>query len=227
VWRRRRDFAFRVEHYGSREALDTAYRAAMVGPGPVFVSDSGDNPTAGATGDATDLFERVLETLQDADRLPTPLLYSGFFDEAAAAACVAAGEGAVIDIALGGVWDRVNGHRIPLRVRVERVVRGYGAHQADLALIAHRNLRVVVTSRHIGFGDGRLIPALGVDPADYCLVVVKLGYLEPCFRSIAKRAILAVSKGCSNEALETIPYRNVRRPIYPLDPDMEWTVSRG
>jgi microcystin degradation protein MlrC len=50
-------------------------------------------------------------------------------------------------------------------------------------------------------------------------VVVKLGYLEPCFRKIAARAIMATSKGCSNELLETIPYKKVRRPLYPLDID--------
>jgi microcystin degradation protein MlrC len=62
---------------------------------------------------------------------------------------------------------------------------------------------------------------LGVNAEDYCLVAVKLGYLEPCFKSIAKRAIMATTKGCSNEVLETIPYKKVKRPIFPLD--MEWT----
>ena len=65
--------------------------------------------------------------------------------------------------------------------------------------------------------------ALGINAADYCLVAVKLGYLEPCFRKIAKQAIMATTKGCSNEVLETIPYMKVQRPIYPLDKDMEWS----
>ncbi|MDR0400647.1 MAG: MlrC C-terminal domain-containing protein, partial [Treponema sp.] len=71
-------------------------------------------------------------------------------------------------------------------------------------------------------GDEELLPALGIDAAAYPLVVVKLGYLEPCFRTIAKRAIMATSRGCSNEVLETIPYTKLRRPIYPLDKDMDW-----
>jgi microcystin degradation protein MlrC len=79
----------------------------------------------------------------------------------------------------------------------------------------------VVTSKHIGFGDEKLLPALGVNAADHSLVVVKLGYLEPCFRSIAARAIMALSKGCSNEALESIAYKKVQRPLYPLDAEME------
>jgi microcystin degradation protein MlrC len=222
-WERRRDFAFRSEFYGSRDALAAAYQAVLeAGERPVFVSDSGDNPTAGATGDATDMLERVLETQDTADKLPTPLLYSGFYDAPAVAACRKAGTGAELSLTVGGNWDTLNGRKIPLRVRVETVVRDFGPFHADLVLVSHRNLRLVLTSKHIGFGDEALLPALGVTAADYCLVVVKLGYLEPCFRSIAARAIMATSRGCSNEVPETIPYKKLRRPLYPLDPDMAW-----
>jgi microcystin degradation protein MlrC len=222
-WARRGDFAFRSEFYAPREALAVAYQAVLdAGERPVFVSDSGDNPTAGAAGDATDMLERVLETLDTADKLPTPLLYSGFYDAPATAACLKAGIGAELDLTIGGNWDTLNGQKIPVRIRVENIVRDFGPYHADLVLVSHRNLRLTLTSKHIGFGEKELLPALGVNPADYCLVVVKLGYLEPCFRSIAARAIMATSRGCSNEVLETIPYKKVRRPLYPLDPDMEW-----
>jgi microcystin degradation protein MlrC len=223
-WRRRGEFSFRTEYYNSREALAAAYRAVQEG-GPVFVSDSGDNPTAGAAGDATDLLEEVLATVDQADRLPGPLLYSGFYDAPAAEACANAGEGAELDITLGGNWDKLNGKKIPLRVRVKKIVSGFGPYHSILVLAAWHNILFSITSKHIGFGDEDLLPALGIDAAEYPLVVVKLGYLEPCFRTIAKRAILATSRGCSNEVLETIPYRKVRRPIYPLDKDMDWQPS--
>jgi microcystin degradation protein MlrC len=222
-WRRRGEFSFRTEHYHSRESMAAAYRAVLErGERPVFVSDSGDNPTAGAAGDATELLEEILATMEQAEKLPSPLLYSGFYDEPAAAACIRAGEGAELDITLGGNWDRLNGRKIPLRVKVERIVPDFGPYHSALVLVSHRNLLISISSKHIGFGDEDLLPALGINAADYCLVVVKLGYLEPCFRRIAARAIMATSRGCSNEVLETIPYQKVRRPIYPLDKDMEW-----
>jgi len=220
-WARRKDFAFRVEHYDSQRSLAVAYEAVLKGGlKPVFVSDSGDNPTAGSTGDSTELFEKVLATLDTVDRLPTPLVYSGFYDVAATSACVTAGEGSLVKLTIGGTWDKVNGRPIPLEVKVLKVVRHFGPYDSDLVLVAYRNLRITLTSKHIGFGDPDLLPAVGVDAQAHCLVVVKLGYLEPCFRTIAARAILATSKGCSNEVLESIPYQNVRRPLYPLDPAM-------
>ncbi|MCL2600845.1 MAG: M81 family metallopeptidase, partial [Treponema sp.] len=206
-WARRRDFAFRVEHHDSRTAIDLAYKAVLdEGQSPVFVSDSGDNPTAGATGDATELLEKILDTMDTVDRLPTRLLYSGFFDAKATGECMDVGVGTELDITVGGNWDTANGRRIPLRVRVESVVENYGTFCSNIAAVSVGNLLIVLTSKHIGFGDEELLPALGIRAEDHCLVVVKLGYLEPCFREIAARAILATSRGCSNEILESIPY---------------------
>jgi microcystin degradation protein MlrC len=240
-WERRADFKFRSEYYdtetsvakaleavlatgcspsGSQDASPSASPGYNPSEGPVFISDSGDNPTAGAAGDSTDLLEALLRRIDEIDRLPTPLLYSGFYDAPCAAALIAAGEGATVSTTLGGKWDTVNGKKIPLELRCEKIVRSFGPYKADLVLASYRNIRFTVTSKHIGFGDEDLLPALGVDARDYCLVAVKLGYLEPCFRTIARRAIMATTKGCSNEVLETIPYKKVRRPLYPLDKDM-------
>jgi microcystin degradation protein MlrC len=222
VWRHRKEFRFRTEFYSTEEALLAAYAYAEKGEKPVFLSDSGDNPTAGAAGDSTDLLEAVIGTMDRVDRLPTPLLYSGFYDAPAVAACIKAGEGAETELTLGGNWDTLNGKKIPLKVKVKKICRNYGPYKSDLILLNLRNMLISVTSKHIGFGDEKLLPAIGINAEDYCLVAVKLGYLEPCFREIAARAIMATTRGCSNEVLETIPYKKVRRPIFPLDPEMEW-----
>ena len=216
-WDRRREFNFSSEFYDTRESLAKAFLYVEKGERPVFISDSGDNPTAGATADATDLLEAILDSMDRADKLPTPLLYTGFFDAPAVAACKKAGVGAELNISIGGNWDTVNGKKIPLTVKVHNISEDYGPYKSDLVLVSHRNLHIVITSKHIGYGDPDLLPALGIDPSDYCLVAVKLGYLEPCFKKIAARAIMATTKGCSNEVLETIPYKKVRRPIFPLD----------
>jgi microcystin degradation protein MlrC len=221
-WEKRRDFSFRNECHSSARSAELALGAALdPAERPVFVSDSGDNPPAGAAGDAPELLEEFLKRREAVERLPTPLLYSGFYDAPAAEACVRAGIGAELETTLGGNWDTLNGKKIPLRLRVENTVRDYGPYRADLALAASGNILFTISSKHIGFGDPGLLPALGLRVEDYSLVVVKLGYLEPCFRAVAGRAIMALSRGCSNEALETLPYRKVRRPLFPLDPHME------
>jgi microcystin degradation protein MlrC len=222
-WTRHKDFKFAVESYDAAGSVKTALKAILdegfwdKNHKPVFISDSGDNPTAGSTGDSSDLLERLLENIDKVDKLPTPLLYTGFFDKPAVEACFKAGEGKEIGLTIGGNWDRVNGKKIALKVKVIKLFPDYSNYKSDLALVKYRNMLITLTEKHIGFGDDKLLEALGLNAADYSLVCVKLGYLEPCFRRIAGRAIMGVTRGCSNEALETIPYKRVKRPLYPLD----------
>jgi microcystin degradation protein MlrC len=67
----------------------------------------------------------------------------------------------------------------------------------------------------------------GVDPLEHKLVVVKLGYLFPELRAIAPREILTLSPGYADMDLTRLPFRHVKRPIYPLDKDFDWTPEAG
>jgi microcystin degradation protein MlrC len=70
-----------------------------------------------------------------------------------------------------------------------------------------------------------MMRALGVCPEKCKVIVVKLGYLEPEIRAIARRSIMVLTDGSSNEIFTRLPYRNLRRPIYPLDPETECDFS--
>ncbi|MFA6774173.1 MAG: microcystinase MlrC family protease, partial [Sphaerochaeta sp.] len=52
-----------------------------------------------------------------------------------------------------------------------------------------------------------------------------LGYLEPEIRAIAKRSMMALTTGSSDELFERLPYKNLPRPIYPLDKEFEATLE--
>ena len=226
-WSERENFNFRGEYYDSETSVKLACEAVLNdGTSPVFISDSGDNPTAGSTGDSTELLEKLIAQKELLSSLPTPVLYSGFYAEEACWKCIKSGPGTEIDLSVGAVWDKKSGSPVRMKAKVIKTLSGYGPYSSDLSLIGWENIQLVLTSKHIGFGDEDLLPALSVDPESYCIVVVKLGYLEACFRNIAAKAVMATSKGCSNELLETIDFRKVTRPIYPLDPEMEY-LSRG
>jgi microcystin degradation protein MlrC len=62
---------------------------------------------------------------------------------------------------------------------------------------------------------------LGVEPTERKVIVVKLGYLEPEIRAIAKRSMMALTTGSTDELFERLPYQNLPRPIYPLDTEFE------
>jgi microcystin degradation protein MlrC len=64
--------------------------------------------------------------------------------------------------------------------------------------------------------------SMALDPADYKIVVVKLGCLFPELRDYAPAHIMAFSPGFGDQRLDRLPYRRLRRPIYPLDHDVVW-----
>ena len=65
--------------------------------------------------------------------------------------------------------------------------------------------------------------AFGIDPTTARIVVVKLGYLFPELKAIAAQSMFTISPGFADQKLN-LPYKNLPRPIFPLDPEMEWRV---
>lgn len=215
-WCKRSEFKFHVDTYQNDEAID---KLLMSKEYPSFLSDSGDNPTAGATGDSTNLLECLLKR-PEIDDTNYRILYSGFFDAQSLNKAKEVGIGNNVSINLGGHYDKVNGKPVSLNVTVLNYVESYGTYNSSLVLVSYKNIDIVITSKHIGFGDDKLLMALGINLNERTHVIVKLGYLEDCFKKISKYSIMAASFGCSNEILESIEYKNVPRPLYPLDKDM-------
>lgn len=94
-----------------------------------------------------------------------------------------------------------------------------------MVLVDVSGVDVVVTSKHVGCYDPEMMRALGVCPERCKVIVVKLGYLEPEIRAIARRSIMVLTDGSTNEIFTRLPYRNLPRPIYPLDPETECEFS--
>jgi microcystin degradation protein MlrC len=215
VWSRRHDFGFGVEV----ASVDEAIRRAMAAPErPVFLSDSGDNVTAGGAGDVPLLAGRLLALgARDA-------LVAGLTDPQAVRQCAAAGEGAEVDLAIGGKLDRVNGQPLAVTGRVQCLSAapqdpGKGP---TMATVRVGGVSVILAVDRRPFTDRESMIVAGVDPMRQKIVVVKLGYLFPDLHDHAPRAIMALSPGATDLRLEELPYQRLPRPIFPLDPDFAW-----
>ncbi len=139
----------------------------------------------------------------------------------AVAACRAAGLGAEVSVSLGGKLDPLHGSPLPMRGRVVHLAPPElrGGHQAVLQV---RGVQVIVTERRKAFHYVADFRQAGIDPLAHKIVVVKMGYLVPDLQRLAPRALLALSPGAVDQAIERLPYQRIQRPIYPLDPDMSW-----
>ena len=214
-WNARTSFAFSTAAGDADWCIETGLASR---DHPFFISDSGDNPTAGGAGDVAFMLERLLSTpaLSSGD---ATAIWASVVDPSAVARCVDAGEGAAVALRVGGAFGSEGGRNVALRGRVQRVLMADPVG-GDIAVVASGGVRAVLTARRKPFHFIRDFTDLGLDPARHDLTVVKIGYLVPDLFDAAKGWVLALTPGGVDQDIVRLGHRGLDRPIYPLDPDM-------
>ena len=210
-WAARNGFGFGPHVHSLATCLDIA---AASPTNPVVISDSGDNPTAGGVADRAEVLEAVLQ------RGMTGVLFAAIADPPAVIACYAAGEGATLDLSIGGALNPAGSPRVTLRAIVQRVV-GEGPERQ--AVITAAGNTIVLAARRRPYYNAEDYVPLGLDPASFKVLVVKLGYLMPDLAAIANPGIMALTGGVVDAELERLPITRVPRPVYPWDRDFAFT----
>ncbi len=214
-WAARKRFAFGV----SAADVDASIRAALAhADGPVLLSDSGDNPTAGGAGDLPFVLKRLLALSAE------DTLVAGIADAPAVAACFEAGAGAELDLELGGKLDPVHGEPLDVRARVVSLheTESSGEPRGRGVLLRIGGVSVIVTERRSSFHRLADFTRLDLDPRAFHLIVVKMGYLVPELAALARAAYLALSPGAVNQEIVNLGHERIGRPMFPFDPGMRW-----
>ena len=210
--------------------LEEALAEALAQPeGPVVLADVSDNPGGGAGGDSTLLLERLLASGVKACLGP-------LWDPETVAAAHAAGEGAELAVALGGKTGGANnGHPVACTARVVGLAQEARQSWAGTAMSLGRacavelgSVTVVVSSiRDQAYGPD-LFRRLQVEPAAMRIVAVKSAqHFAAGFAPLARATVLASGGGPLEADFRKIPYRRVRRPIWPLDGIDRLAAARG
>jgi len=213
-WNARSDFAFSVP---AGDADWCIARGLSASARPYFISDSGDNPTAGGAGDVAYMLERLLAHPDLASGRATAI-WASLVDPDAVVRCLRAGEGADVAVVVGGAF----GSRqtiVALRGKVVRVHRGDPVG-GDIAVVASGGVRAILTTRRKPYHFVRDLEVLGLDPARHDLTVVKIGYLVPDLFTAAKGWVLALTPGGVDQNIVRLGHARLLRPIYPFDPNM-------
>ena len=143
------------------------------------------------------------------------VVVGGIIDPVAVMRCREAGVGSRIRVEIGGRIDRVNGYPLEVRGRVMNVIEDRVVFRSD-------GVDILLTGRRMAWTTLESFRAFKINPEDYKIVVVKLGYLTPEFRMVAAKSIMALSPGFTDQRLDRLNYRRVKRPLYPLDRDFSW-----
>ncbi|MCC2595920.1 M81 family metallopeptidase [Pusillimonas sp. MFBS29] len=218
-----------------RAAKQMAAQAGIAQPecgnadGPVLLLDHSDNCMSGGTCDTMEVLQEAMA--QGLDNIAVgPLCDPQAVDE-----MFKAGEGAAMTIALGNKrpLTTLGIEKTPVTlsgtvVRLspgEYVItgptyRGMKCSMGRTALFDTGSVQIVVTERTHEPWDLGVFDCVGVDPAskDFLLLKSRM-YCRPVFFPIAKGYVECDSKGVTSSNYDLFPFRNLQRPVYPLDPD--------
>jgi len=217
LWDARDEFTFVGPPGSLDEGIDRAMAHLAAGGGrPYLVSDSGDNPGAGGSGDVTWTLRRLLGRA-DLTRQGAPTVaVASIFDADAVATLFTRSVGESVSVEAGARVDaRVSGP-----VRIEGTLQGlfHGDPNAGrIAVIAVGGLRVIVTEFRKAFHRVADFTDIGLDPLATDVVVTKIGYLEPTLYDVAQGWTLALTPGPVDQDLERLGHRRIRRPMHPFD----------
>jgi microcystin degradation protein MlrC len=197
---------------------------------PLLLVDIADNPWTGGPGDSAALVRFLL-----AERVEGAAV-AIVVDPGTVQQAQSGGIGSTIEVALGGKTDGLHGPPLSARATVVNLTDGYYVNSGPMmtglpvdlgptAILAIGNppVRVVVTSRAETPIDPAVFTSNGIDPSACRVLGLKgKGHFRAAFESIVSDVILVEGPGITGADLTRLPFRHIRRPIWPLDADVSY-----
>lgn len=220
-WDVRDQFTLEAPGYPLDKCLDLAIASDKK---PFFISDMGDNPGGGGSGEVTWTLARVLKRPEFQSPNGKSLLYCSIPGEEMVKAAREVGVGGHAEAYVGAMTDNAYEPPILLSGTVvyvspapdqEQPSQPYGRRRSDIAIIKTGSVYVVV-------GTSSPTPPLentGIDPRKMDIVMPKQGYLVNQWYNMKADWVMALTRGGVDQDFKSIPYKNIIRPMYPIDKD--------
>jgi microcystin degradation protein MlrC len=212
-WDARADFAFVAPTGSLAECLDVALTSSAR---PYFISDSGDNPTAGGSGDVTWGLTQLLARPEFKDPSGPSVIYASVPGPEAVHAAVAAGVGATITVTAGAEVDNLHAGPITMTGRVHAIKHGDRDARIEVVLQVG-GVYAILTELRKPYHYEKDFTDLDLKPRSADIVIVKIGYLEPELYNMAADWMLALTPGGVDQDLERLGHHRIRRPMWPFD----------
>lgn len=225
MWNEREAFVYRSE-----PLVQSIARAKLIADGatrPVLLLDHGDNCMSGGTCDTMDVLQEALA--QGLNGIGVGPLC----DPEAVSELIAAGEGAEVTVALGNKVSlkSIGLEKTPVRltgtVRAisngEYVITGptYTGQRTSMGRTVLFDIgpaRIVVTERTHEPWDIGVFECVGLNPCTERFLLLKSRmYCRPVFEPLSDALVECDSPGVTSSDYGLFPFRNVRRPVFPLD----------
>lgn len=216
-WAAHKDFQFVAPTGSFTECLDAAVASPKK---PYFVSDSGDNPTAGGSGDMSWGLTQLLARPEFKDESGPTVIYASVPGREAVRVCVEAGVGATVTVTAGAEFDSVHAGPLTMTGRVHSIKHGDMWAGTEVVLQVG-SVFAIITKLRKPYHKEHDFTDLDLAPRKADIVIVKIGYLEPELYSMAKDWMLALTPGGVDQDLKRLGHKRIRRPMWPFDTEFK------
>lgn len=214
-WSLRKEFDFIAPTADLEVCLNEALKSDKK---PYFISDMGDNPTAGGAGDVSWTLTQLLANKDLKAATNKKLVYASLPGKELVKQAIKAGVGGQVDGYAGAEVDFRYAPPVHVVGTVEAIFES--ANNSRVA-IKMGNISVIVTEERTGYHAGRDFENLGFKPSETDIIVLKLGYLTADLYDIRGDWMMALTRGGVDQDIVKLPYKRIERPMYPFDPDMK------
>jgi microcystin degradation protein MlrC len=216
-WKERFNFAFVAPVASLNVCLDSALLSSKR---PFFISDMGDNPTAGGAGDVTWTLREILSRPEFKSADGPSLIYASIPGPDLIKNAIKAGVGNHVEGYAGAQVDSRYAPPLLISGIVESIV--YGDKDAEVeAVVKVGSVHIIVTQKRKPYHKEIDFTRLGLNPRKSDIVVVKIGYLEPELYAMRADWIMALTPGGVDQDLERLNYKRIERPMFPFDKTMK------
>jgi microcystin degradation protein MlrC len=219
-----------LEFFAMREVTQPPYvtlDAAMARvsshnlPKPMVLADVSDNAGGGAASDSTFILQALL------DRKVQDAAIAMFWDPGAVKLAFEVGEGAELDIRLGGKLGPQSGPPIDARAKVlalgREVTIKFGGNRkgvntiGDAAALQIEGVTVIVNTKRSQCHSLDCFTKLGIDPSTKKVVVVKsMQHFHAAYAPIASEVVYVAAPGALVPDWSLLPYKKADKTQWPF-----------
>jgi len=227
AWTHKEQFIYRGEPL--EQALAKAKVMAEQTGGPILLLDHADNCASGATQDTMYVLKAALR------QGLSGIAVGPVRDPQAVAEMIKAGVGAKVTVKVGGKMDMpaidVKGEPLELTGVVRAITdgeytitgpqfQGMRCYMGRTVVLDTGAAEIVVTEKNQEPWDRGVFTSVGIAPEQKRFLLLKSRmYFRPVFLPIAKGMVFCDSVGVGTSDWTQFEFKNLRRPIYPLDSD--------
>lgn len=215
-WQARNKFEFVAPTASLDECLRKAISSQIH---PFFISDMGDNPTAGGAGDVSWTLTEILSRPEfQTDEGPS-LIYASLPGPDLIEKAIQAGIGNTVEGFVGALVDDRYAPPIKLKGKVLAIEQGDPAAGTEV-VVQTGSVKAIITKNRKPYHYEKDFTRLGLNPRETDIVVVKIGYLVPELYAMQADWMMALTPGGVDQDLKRLGHKRINRPMFPFDEDM-------